>query len=168
MNSLQKLSETNIMKLTVSLYSKTFAVNPVDGDFDDIAEIKHNSQHYQFPGSVLVDITIDVREHIFRLYHPETKADTGHYDISVHFAEDKVEFRKYSGFTAFNLDNTSLLTQLWPGTGRAAWEIVRVVDAIEQYLQKHIGREPVLQDQIIRLLSMQAKGQIQEVELVGS
>lgn len=136
------------MKLKIDI--NTFEILEVD-DFQQIPEIKTNSQHVQLPGFILAQITMNPGQTGINLFHPETSAMTGHVDVGVRYLPNSIpRFYQYSQSQEFVPIDADPVTYVWP-TG--AWSLVQTVLAIETFLERRVGFLPVLRDSFLQSLS---------------
>ena len=108
-----------------------------ENDFSKISGATNNGQHWQLAGHVLAEVSIRGGHNppTFNLYHPQTKASTGHVDVIVEYGHgDKApKFRIYSGYQAFVPDTfgSGVQGEVWPTGG---WSLLQTVFAIESFL----------------------------------
>ena len=132
------------MKFKINL--ETSAVEQLRCEFEEIPDISFNGQHFQLAGHALAEYEIQHQRII--LYHPETEPTCGHYDVDVILSNTgDIKFRRYSHFQEITLEK---IDDRWPSGG---WNLLQVIDAIEQFMTQEATYRPVLRGWILAKLS---------------
>lgn len=120
---------------------KTKAVESLGVDTSEMRQnagpLGHNGQHYQLLGHVLAEWD----GKYITLYHPETEASTGHYDVqySPNRCDGRwgVELRQYQHNTELSgLASSDAVKYVWPTGG---WDLITTIVAIEDHIAATIG-----------------------------